>query len=57
MVVIVVVDGFSQVTSVAFESEREKSNKFCSEALILAGRSFTWHKSTTWDPWLYFPSK
>ena len=41
-VLVVVVDlGFmmlltSQIISVAFYSEREKSNKFCSEALILA---------------------
>ena len=42
VVVVIVVDlGFmthltSQVISVAFYSEREKSDKFCSQALILA---------------------
>ena len=41
VVVVVVVLGFttlltSQVISVAFYSEREKSDKFCSEALISA---------------------
>ena len=38
-------------------SEHEKSDKFCSEALISAWGSFTCRKSTTWDPRLYFPSK
>ena len=47
----------SQVISIAFYSEREKSNKFCSEALILAWGSFTCHKSTIWDPRYYFPSE
>ena len=47
----------SQVISVAFYSEREKSHKFCSEALISAWGSFTCRKSTTWNPWLYFPSE
>ena len=48
----------SQVISVAFYSEREKSDKFCSEDLILASGSFTCRKSTTQeDPRLYFPSK
>ena len=51
--IVVVVDlGFtsfltSQVISVAFYSEREKSDKFCSEAL----------SSVTRDPQLYFPSE
>ena len=62
-VVVVVVDfGFtslltSQVISVAFYSEREKSDKFCSEALISAWGSFMCHKSTTRDPQLYFLSE
>ena len=47
----------SQVISVAFYSEREKSDKFCSEALISAWGSFTCRESTTRDPWLYFPSE
>ena len=47
----------SQVISVAFYSEREKFNKFCLEALISVWGSFTCRKSTTCDPWLYFPSK
>ena len=60
---VVVVDlGFttlltSQIISVAFYSEREKSDKFCSEALISAWGSFTCRKSTIGDPWLYFPSE
>ena len=37
--------------------EREKSDKFCSEALISAWGSFTCGKSTTRDPWMYFPSE
>ena len=40
----------SQVISVAFYSEREKSDKFCSEDLISAWGSFTCRKSTTRDP-------
>ena len=61
-VVVVVVLGFttlvaSQVISVAFHSEREKSHKFCSEALIWAWGSFTCRKSTTRDPRQYFPSE
>ena len=36
----------SQVVSVAFYSEREKSDKFCSEALISARDPFTCRKST-----------
>ena len=47
----------SQVISVAFYNEHEKSDKFCWEALILAWDSFTCCKSTTRDPWLYFPSE
>ena len=47
----------SQVIIVAFYSEREKSDKFCSEALISAWGSFTCHKCTTRDPRLYFPSE
>ena len=37
----------SQVISVAFYSEHEKSDKFCSEALISAWGSFMCCKSTT----------
>ena len=60
--VVVVVLGFttlliSQVISVAFYSEREKSEKFCSKALISGWGSFTFRKSTTLDPRLYFPSE
>ena len=47
----------SQVISITFYSEQEKSEKFCSEALISAWGSFTCCKSTTWDPQLYFPSE
>ena len=62
VVVVVVVLGFttlltSQVISVAFYSKREKSDKFFLEALISALGSFTCRKSTTRDPWLYFPSE
>ena len=61
-VVVVVVLGFkmlltSQVISVTFYSEHEKTDKFCSEALISACSSFICRKSTTGDPWLYFPSE
>ena len=47
----------SQVISVAFYSEREKSGKFCSEALISAWGSFTCRKSTTQDSRFYLPSE
>ena len=47
----------SQVISVASDIEREKSDKFCSEALISTWGSFTCRKSTTRDPRLYFPSE
>ena len=47
----------SQVISVAFYSEREMSDKFCSEVLISAWGSFTCRKYTTRDPRLYFPSE
>ena len=47
----------SQVISITFYSEHEKSDKFCSEALISAWGSFTCRKSTTQDQWLYFPSE
>ena len=47
----------SQVISIAFYVEREKSDKFCSEALISASGSFTCRKSTTRDSRLYFPSE
>ena len=47
----------SQVISVFFYSEREKSDRFCSEDLIQACGSFMCHKPTTWDPQLYFPSE
>ena len=46
-----------QVISVAFYSKREKSDNFCSEALISAWGSFTCHKSMTRDSQLYFPSE
>ena len=46
-----------QVISIAFYSERKKSDKFCSEALISAWGSFTCRKSTTRNPWLYFLSE
>ena len=36
---------------------RHRAWKFCSETLILAWGSFMCRKSTTQDPWLYFPSK
>ena len=39
----------SQVISVPFYSDREKSDKFCPKALISAGGSFTCHKCTTRD--------
>ena len=45
------------VIGVAFYSEREKTDKFCSEALISASDSSTCRKSTTRDPRLYFPSE
>ena len=47
----------SQVISITFYSEREKSDKVCSEALISVWGFFTCRKSTTWDPRLYFPSE
>ena len=47
----------SQVISVAFYREREKSHKFCSEALISAWGSFACRKSTTRDSRLFFPSE
>ena len=47
----------SQVISVAFYIEREKTDKFCSEALISAWGYFMCSKSTTRKQWLYFPSK
>ena len=43
--------------SVAFYSECEKSDKFCSEALISAWGSFTCRKSRTRDQRLYVPSE
>ena len=63
VVVVVVVNlGFttlstSQVISVAFYSELEKSDKFCTEALISTWGSFMCRKSTTQDPRPYFPSE
>ena len=45
----------SQVTSVAFYIEREKSDKFSSMALISVWGSFTCCKSTTRDQRFYFP--
>ena len=47
----------SQVINVVFYNEREKSYKFCSEALILAWGSFTCRKSTTRDSRIYFLSE
>ena len=47
----------SKVISVASDIEREKSEKFCSEAVISAWGSFTCRKSTTRDPRLYFLSE
>ena len=47
----------SRIISVAFYSEREKSDKFCSEALILVWSSCTCLQSTTRDLRLYFPSE
>ena len=47
----------SQVISVAFYIEREKSDKYCSEALISAWGSFTCRKSKTRDQRLYFPAE
>ena len=47
----------SYIISIAADIEREKANKFCSEALILAWGSFMCRKSTTREPQLYFPSK
>ena len=47
----------SQVISIAFYSEREKSDKFCSEALISVWGSFTCRTSTARDQRLYFPSE
>ena len=47
----------SQVISVAFYRGCEKSDKFCSEALISDWDSFTCLKSTTRDPRLYFLSE
>ena len=62
VVVVVVVLCFttlltSHIISVAFYSVREKSDKFCSEALISAWGSFTCRKSMTRDPRLYLPSE
>ena len=59
---VVVVLGFttlltSQVICVAFYNEREKSDKFCSVALISAWGSFMFSKSTTREPRLYLPSE
>ena len=47
----------SQAIIVASDIEHEKFDKFCSEALISAWGSFTYRKSTTLDPRLYFPSE
>ena len=45
----------SQAISVAFYSEREKSDKFFLEHLMSAWGSLTCRKSATRDPRLYFP--
>ena len=47
----------SQVINVAFYIEREKSDKFCSEALFSAVSSFMCRTSTTQDQRPYFPSE
>ena len=47
----------SYVISVASDIEREKSDKFCSEALISAWGSFTCRKYTTRDSRLHLPSE
>ena len=47
----------SQVISIAFYIEREMTDKFCSEALILTWGSFTCRKSTTRDQRCNFPSE
>ena len=47
----------SQVISVAFYIECEKSDKFCSEALISGWGSFTCRKFTIRDQRLYFSSE
>ena len=47
----------SWVISVVSDIKHEKSDKFCSEALILARGSFTCRNSATRDPQLYFPSE
>ena len=47
----------SQVISVAFYIEREKSDIFCLEVLISAWGYFTCRKYTTRDQRLYFPSE
>ena len=47
----------TQVINVAFFIERGKSDKFCSEDLILATDYFTCRKSTTRDQLFYFPSE
>ena len=54
-----IVVGFTTLLNISVTSdiEREKADKFCSEALILALGSFTCRKSTTWDPRLYFPTE
>ena len=44
-----------QVISIAFYSERDKSDKYSSEALISASGSFMCRESTTRDLRLYFP--
>ena len=61
-IVVVVYLGFTilltfQVIRVAFYSERGKSDKFCSEALISALGSFSCRKSTTRNARIYFHSK
>ena len=47
----------SQAICVTFYILREKSEKFCSEALISAWGSCTYRKSTIRDQQLYFPSE
>ena len=48
----------SQVISIAFYSDREIADKFCSEVLISAWGSFTRRKSTTGTPgFISFPKE
>ena len=58
VVVVGFYDAFQHLrSSASLPTEREKSDKFCSEALISAWGSFTCRKCTTRHPRLYFPSE